>query len=513
MDSRKVITMNEDLHRPILIAGASGYVGARLVPRLLEAGYHVRALARTPAKISSHPWGNHPCLQIIQGDVLDCHSLQLALNGCSVAFYLVHSMTSAVADFAAVDRTAAKNFIAAADQNKVERIIYLTGLGDESDQLSKHLRSRAEIAKIFREGPIPATILRAGVILGSGSASFEILRYLVDRLPVMVTPRWIDTPCQPISIINVLYYLIGSLTAKETINETFDIGQREIITYRKLMEIYAEEAMLHRRIVIPVPVLTPRLSSYWINLFTPLPPAIARPLVEGLRNPVICRDTRIQTIIPQYLLDCREAIQQALEEIRMGQVASSWRDTGTIHPAEWSDKSDPQWAGGTCFIDAREIVLKADEQKLWRAITCLGGSHGWYYADMLWQIRGLADRIIGGVGLQRGRRCPLDLRIGDALDFWRVANLEKGVCLLLIAEMKLPGVATLEFKISTTPDGGFRLLQTARFIPRGLGGILYWYAVLPAHHLVFNGMLRGIATGSDGRILNGPYRINPEKLK
>jgi hypothetical protein len=267
---------------------------------------------------------------------------------------------------------------------------------------------------------------------------------------------------------------------------------------------------LRRRLVIPVPVLTPRLSSYWINLVTPLPAALARPLVEGLRNPVICQETRIRAIIPQRLLDSREAIRQALEEIRLGQVVSSWRESGVIPSAAWRDESDPQWAGGTCYLDARTIEVEAQSLPLWRAITCLGGGQGWYFADYLWQIRGWADRLLGGVGLQRGRRCPLDLRLGDTIDFWRVAQLKEEACLLLVAEMKVPGVATLEFTITKVSDGVLRLQQTARFLPRGLAGILYWYSVLPAHHLVFNGMLKGIAAASGGRIRQGPQRVTRE---
>jgi uncharacterized protein YbjT (DUF2867 family) len=422
-------------------------------------------------------------------------------------------MAANVSDFAAADRMAAANFVEAAALAKIERIIFLTGLGDETDQLSEHLRSRAEVAEIFRQGAVPATILRAGVILGSGSASFEILRYLVDRLPVMVTPRWIDTPCQPISIINVLNYLVGSLLAKETIGEVYDIGQEEVISYRQLMENYAAEAGLPRRIIIPVPVLTPRLSSYWINLVTPLPAALARPLVEGLRNPVLCHNTRIRAIIPQHLLDSREAIHNALEEIRLGLVVSSWRDTGAIPPAEWRDDSDPPWAGGTCYIDSRWIDVEVESLPLWRAITSLGGGHGWYFADFLWEIRGWIDRIFGGVGLQRGRRCPIDLRVGDAVDFWRVAKLENESRLLLVAEMKMPGVATLEFTIEKISAGLFRLKQTARYLPRGLAGILYWYAVLPAHHFVFNGLLKGIAVASGGRIRQGPQRLALRKIE
>lgn len=493
--------------RPILIAGASGYIGARLTPLLLAAGYHIRALARSPEKLAAQPWGANPRLQIMQGDVSAKDSLKSALQGCANAFYLVHSMSAAVQDFAAADRTAAKNFVEAAEFCQLERIIYLTGLGDEEDNLSEHLRSRAEVARIFQHGSVPATILRAGVILGSGSASFEILRYLVDRLPVMVTPRWIDTPCQPISIVNVLTYLVGVLQDQRTIGKVYDIGQDKVISYRRLMEVYAEEAGLQRRLVIPVPVLTPRLSSYWINLVTPLPASIARPLVEGLRNPVICHNNQIRLLIPQRLLDCRDAIHNALEEIRQGEVVSSWRDTGALPPAEWHDASDPKWAGGTCYVDSRSVELEVESRSLWRAITSLGGGHGWYYANVLWQFRGLVDRIFGGVGLQRGRRCPIDLRVGDAVDFWRVARLKDECHLLLVAEMKVPGVATLEFSIEEQNPGRLRLTQTARFLPKGLSGILYWYSVLPAHHFVFNGMLNGIAAASGGKIVGGPGKV------
>lgn len=492
--------------RPILITGATGYVGARLIPRLLSAGYRVRALARTPAKLAGHAWGNHPHLEIVKGDLFEVDSLHAALRGCRAAYYLVHSMAAEVVDFAASDRQAAQNMVDAAAAAGVERIIYLTGLGVETDRLSEHLRSRAEVAHILQSGPVPVTVFRAGVILGSGSASFELIRYLVDRLPVMVTPRWIDTCCQPISIVNVLGYLVGCLVAPATIGATFDIGQEEIISYRRLLEIYAEEAGLPRRLIIKVPVLTPRLSSWWINLVTPLPMALARPLVEGMRNPVICCEERIRTILPLRLLDASAAIHLALDEMRSGRVESSWRDTGRIPPAEWSDVSDPDWAGGTSYSDARWIELQVEPHPLWKAITCLGGGHGWYFADWLWQLRGLLDRLVGGVGLQRGRRCALDLRLGDALDFWRVAGLEEQKRLLLVAEMKLPGVATLEFRIEEVDSGVWRLYQIARYLPRGLGGILYWYAVLPLHHLVFDGMLKGLAQASGGLLLRGPLR-------
>lgn len=499
--------MHERDDRPILVAGATGYVGARLIPRLLEAGYRVRALVRAPGKLIDRPWAGHPRLEFVVGDLSKPASLPEALRGCGVVYYLVHAMSPGVRDFAAVDRAAAQHLVAAASVAGVERIIHLSGLGEDDDQLSEHLRSRAEVARILRSGPVPTTVLRAGVILGSGSASFEIIRYLVERLPVMIAPRWINTRCQPIGIRNVLGYLIGCLDQSATINETFDIGQSEVVTYRRLLEIYAEEAGLRRRFLIVLPFFSPGLSSRWIHLITPVPAALARPLAEGLRNPVLCRDTRIQDLIPQALLDCRTAIRLALERVRHEQVESSWRDAGIIPPAEWSHPSDPVWTGGTCFVDRRSLRFEADSLRVWRAITCLGGEHGWYFANWLWGVRGFIDRIIGGFGLQRGRSCPLRLNTGDALDFWRVAAIEPPRRLLLVAEMKVPGEATLEFELEEEAGAMLRLTLAARFRPRGLAGLLYWYAVAPLHHLVFNGLLRGIARAADGRIVAGPKRL------
>ena len=497
--------------RPILVAGATGYVGGRLIPRLLEAGYRVRALARNPAKLQSRPWSGHPALETVRADLFDRPSLQAAARGCRAAFYLVHSMNPAVADFARADRQAARNMAEAAEAGGVERLVYLGGLGEEGEELSEHLRSRTEVAAILREGTVPVTVLRAAMILGSGSASFEILRYLVDRLPVMVTPRWVDTPCQPIGIRNVLGYLIGCLECEATIGETFDIGQEEVVTYRRLMEIYAEEAGLARRLILPVPVLSPRLSSYWIHLVTPVPAALARPLAEGLRNTVVCRDMRIRDLIPQQLLDCRQAIALALRRIAEHQVESSWTDAGTIAPAEWSTVDDPDWAGGTRFDDSRRILIAARAEEVWQAVVRIGGRNGWYFANWLWGLRGLIDRLSGGIGLQRGRRCPLELRVGDAVDFWRVAQVEPGRRLRLVAEMKLPGEAVLEFRLEEGAPGQSELCQVARFLPRGLLGIAYWYSVYPFHHFVFNGMLRGIARAVGKPVLRGPERIEPPR--
>jgi uncharacterized protein YbjT (DUF2867 family) len=413
-------------------------------------------------------------------------------------------MNPQTVDFADTDRHAAENMAAAATAAGIERIIYLSGLGDDAPQLSHHLRSRHEVGEILRRGGVPVTIFRAAMIIGSGSASFEILRYLVERLPVMLTPRWIDTPCQPIAIRNVLHYLVACLENPATVGATFDIGAEEVSSYRQLMRLYAEEAGLPRRWIIPVPVLTPRLSSYWIHLVTPVPASLARPLAEGLRNPVLCRDTRVRELLPQPLLDCRTAIRLALGKLRLQQVESSWIDAGRVSPVEWSTGEDPAWAGGTIFHDDRRMLVAATAQQCWPAVVGIGGQTGWYYADWLWHLRGAIDRLFGGPGLGRGRRDPQSVQAGDALDFWRVLAAEPGRRLKLVAEMKLPGEAVLELLLTECADGTTEVRQSARFRPRGLFGLLYWYSVRPLHNLVFGGMLRGIARSAGGAILAGP---------
>ncbi len=487
--------------------GATGYIGARLVPRLAEAGWRVRAIGRNPAKLAGRPWAGAPGVEIAAGDVFDRPGLEAALRGCQAAFYLVHSMNPQAADFAAADRKAAENMAAAAAAAGVGRIVYLGGLGEEAPGLSHHLRSRHEVGEILRRGAVPVTIFRAAMIIGSGSASFEILRYLVERLPVMITPRWIDTPCQPIAITNVLHYLVACLDCPDTVGNSFDIGTEEVSTYRELMRLYAEEAHLPRRWILPVPVLTPRLSSYWIHLVTPVPASLGRPLAEGLRNPVVCRDTAIRQLLPQPLLDCRTAIRLALEKLRLQQVESSWMDAGRVPPVEWSTGDDPRWAGGTIFRDDRRMLVAASAKQCWPAVVGIGGKTGWYYADWLWRIRGAMDRVLGGPGIGRGRRDAQAVQAGDALDFWRVLAAEPDRRLKLVAEMKLPGEAALELLLTERADGSTEVRQCALFRPRGLLGLAYWYGVLPLHNLVFAGMLRGIARAAGARILAGPERL------
>jgi uncharacterized protein YbjT (DUF2867 family) len=467
------------------VTGATGYIGGRLVPRLLEAGYVVRCLVRSPRKLQDRAWADNPNVQVAQADLTDAKSLAAKLEGCEAAFFLVHSMNSASAEYAKRDLQLATAFARAAKKAGLRRIIYLGGLGETGSGLSEHLASRRQVEKVLASTDVPVTVLRAAMIIGSGSASFEILRYLVERLPVMITPRWVRTPCQPIAVRNVIGYLVGVLSRPETAGRVFDIGGPEVLTYLEIMRIMADELDLRRRLVIPVPVLTPRLSSYWIHLVTPLGHDIAKPLAEGLKNPVVCREDNITHIIPQKLLGVREAIAAARGKMADDLVETNWTMAGTI-------AGDPNWAGGTVFRDIRQIHILAPAWVVFRALCLLGGDHGWYSAAWLWRIRGWMDRLVGGPGLRRGRLHPEMLAYGESLDFWRVVGIEHNHSLALRAEMKLPGEAMLEFRIEAEGEGECELEQRALFKPRGLFGILYWYGVLPFHSTVFSGMLAGI---------------------
>lgn len=471
-------------HTTIAVTGATGYIGGRLVPRLLARGYRVRCLVRDPRKLASRSWANDPAIEIVTCDCGDPASLTEALRGCRAAYYLIHSMLVAGARYHQQDQALAQRFARAAASAGLERILYLGGLGELGDELSEHLRSRREVEQALASTAVPLTVFRAAMILGSGSASFEILRYLVERLPVMVTPRWVHTECQPIAVDNVLHYLTEALTVEATIGQTLDIGGPEVLSYRAILQQMARELGLRARLIVPVPVLTPRLSSWWIHLVTPISANIARPLAEGLRNRVVCRDDTAARLMPQRLLSVRDAIAAAVRGEGHGAAATSWSDAGVV-------PGDPDWAGGKVFVDRRERRVAAPPAAVFRAICRVGGGHGWYAADWLWRLRGLLDRLVGGPGLRRGRRDPERIGYGDALDFWRVRRCEQDRCLSLVAEMKLPGTATLEFELQ--PDAaGTVLVQTARFRPRGLFGLLYWYAVLPLHGIVFRGMLAGI---------------------
>lgn len=470
----------------IFLTGATGYIGGRLAPKLLESGYHITCLTRSASKLRDRPWASHPNVRIVEGGVKDEAELHQMLKDCEVAYYLVHSMEASVGDYQSRDFELAQSFGRSCAEAGIKRIIYLGGLGETGEGLSKHLTSRREVENALESSGIPVTVLRAAMIIGSGSASFEILRYLVERLPIMITPKWVKTESQPIAIADVLFYLEAVLETDETVGETIDIGGVDILNYEELMQEMAMALKLRPRIVIPVPILTPRLSSLWIHLVTPLHASIARPLAEGLKNRVVCRNDIARKLMPHQCLSVREAIERSLEKIRSGSVETYWSDAGIM-------PGDPSWAGGTVFEDKRQADTSAPISAVWSSVTSLGGSRGYGGAEWLWRLRGAMDKLVGGPGLRRGRRNARELRLGDSLDFWRVTSIESMKRLELTAEMKLPGSATLTFEVSAKENGGPKteLTMTAQFRPRGLFGILYWYSVLPLHGIVFSKMLAG----------------------
>lgn len=474
----------------LAVAGATGYIGSRLVPRLLEDGHEVACLVRTPAKLDDRPWRHR--VEVRRADVLSREAVVSALVGCDVAYYLIHSMGEQ-GDFADADRQAARNFALAAAENGLERIVYLGGLG-QGGELSKHLESRQEVGRMLTQGPTPVTELRAGVVIGSGSVSFEMLRYLTEVLPVMVTPRWVDTLTQPIAIRDVLAYLAAVLDDEEG-DHVYEVGGPDVLSYRAMMQTYARVAGLRRRLVLPVPVLTPRLSSLWVGLVTPLPPGVARPLVDSLRNEVVVNDPAAQQfgIEPMGLAP---AISEALEHGERLDVPSRWSDASTSPARPFP--SDPDWAGGSLLEDCQTVATFAQPADLFRAFSRVGGGVGYYTLDWAWRVRGLIDSLVGGVGLRRGRRHPDELRLGDTVDFWRVASVIPDDHLQLFAEMRLPGEAWLEWRIRAEGDRRF-LDQIARFRPRGLAGRLYWHAMYPFHRLIFGRMARRIVAVAERR--------------
>jgi uncharacterized protein YbjT (DUF2867 family) len=529
---------------PVLVTGATGYIGGRLVPRLLRAGERVRVIGRSREKLMARAWARAPEVELVACDALDREALRHAARGCRAVYYLIHSMDPAHTDFVDADRLAARNMVYATANEGVDRIIYLGGLGSGEVDWSRHLRSRAEVERILHTGPATVTALRAGIVLGSGSASFEMLRYLVERLPLMLTSTRIFTRTQPIAIRNVLHYLLRVLLEPSTRGRSFDIGGPEVLTYRRLIDIYAEAARLRPRWVVPLRSMTPGVAAQIIQWITPIPPSLAKPLSRGLGTEVIVRDGgAIRGIIPQRLLSCREAIKLALARVEEHAIETSWMDAGGQRPPEWTRRHDAPYAGGDIRETCHRVLLRGTPEQVWEPIRRLGGDQGWYYADWLWKTRGLMDQMVGGYGVRRGRRHPTEIRAGDALDWWRVIAAEPGRRLLLLAEMKLPGEAILEFRLRrvsaaaataeattstatasseevlagpTAADTGAaqgareevtELVQIARFLPRGLSGLAYWYSVYPLHAMIFSGMLREIARRAGATIVAGPEAI------
>ncbi len=473
----------------VLITGATGYVGGRLVPRLLEDGHSVRCLVRTPAKLADVAW--YGDVTIVRGSIDG--PLEAAMTDVDTAVYLVHGIGQSD-DWSEKESRDAEHFRLAAETAGVTRIVYLGGMGIDDDALSIHLASRHAVGRTLAAGPIPVTELRAAVIIGSGSASFEMLRYLVEVLPVMVAPKWVSTRSQPIAISDVLDYLVQVIDSPTPLAGVFEIGGPDVVTYAQMMALYAKEAGLKRRHVLVVPFLTPHLSSLWVGLVTPVPGSLARPLVNSLINEVVVRDPRIVDLLGPPQRTLQQAISLALGVSR-DQVPTSFTSADLQPFRKYA--TDPTWSGGTELRDVRVRHSDASVERVLAAVTSLGGEKGWHRGEWLWRVRGFSDLLWGGPGLRRGRRHPHELHVGDYVDFWRVEALGTAPHLVrLHAEMVLPGEAWLQWTVTSNGPGA-TVTQEALFKPRGLLGRVYWYAVAPFHVLVFPGLLKGIIADAE----------------
>lgn len=483
--------------RPVvLVLGGTGYVGGRLIPRLLAGGYRVRVLTRSRERLHAMRWGAEVDVEI--GDAADPQALRHAMTGVDLVYYLVHSM-AAGRQFAAADRQIAAGVASAAAAAGVRRIVYLGGLHPEGVTLSAHLASRLEVARILLAAPTPTIVLNAGVIIGSGSASFEMVRHLTEVLPYMPAPKWVRNFIQPIAIRDVLYYLLAAGALPQTENRAFDIGGTDVLRYGQMMNGYAVEAGLPQRHIAALPVLTPKLASHWVGLVTPVPRSIARPLVESLQFDCVMHDHDIDGVIPRPdggLTSYRQSVRLALGRMETDDIETSWIDARVPRAPSDPMPGDPDWAGRTVFTDERRRETSASMADVWAVIAQIGGQTGWYSAPVLWGTRGFVDRVLGGVGMQRGRRSREHLRVGDAVDVWRVEHVETERVLRLRAEMKVPGQAWLELGVEPRPSGS-EYWQRAVFFPRGLSGRLYWLAMLPFHGLIFNRMKNRIVAEAE----------------
>lgn len=480
--------MKENLR--CLVTGVTGYIGGRLVPELLKKGYRVRVLSRDTDRLQGRPWIDD--VEVIEADVLQPETLPAALEDIDVAYYLIHSMSGkGSSEFHNRDIQAARNFGETASRQNVDRIIYLGGLGDPDDQLSEHLASRQKTGSILRESEVSVTEFRAAIVVGSGSKSFEMIRYLTERVPIMICPSWVYSKVQPIAIRNVLQYLVSAIEKPETRDEIVEIGGSSVIKYADMMKIYAEVNGL-TRILIPVPVLSPTLSSHWVHWMTPIPASLARPLIEGLKNDVIVKNDKAQKLFPEISpLSYKRAVELAITRIDTDDVETTWNDAlisskGDEEPVILKTKEG-------LTIERRIRTVNVSSQQVFETFSSLGGEKGWPSFQWAWKLRGILDRLIGGVGFRRGRRHPTKLRVGDALDFWRVEAIKPSNLLRLRAEMKVPGKAWLEFQAIEQDEKKTKLVQTAYFAPKGLLGLLYWYGLYPLHSLIFSRMIKKLA--------------------
>jgi uncharacterized protein YbjT (DUF2867 family) len=473
----------------ILVTGATGYIGGRLVPRLLAEGHRVRCLARNPERLAGRRW---PGVEVIKGDVADADSLEAALRGVTQAYYLVHAMGEDRPDFRGRDQRQATTFAVACVKAGVQRIIYLGGLGDPNRHRSDHLASRQEVGAALGSSGIPVLEFRAAVIVGSGSVSFEMIRHLTERLPIMVTPRWVGTRCQPIGVRDVLAYLLEALQHPD-VTGVFEIGGRDVLDYRRMMLGYAEARGL-RRLIIPMRVPLPILSVLWVDLVTPIPLELAGPLVEGMSTEVVVRDPRAREVFRVVPMSYREAVDLALQRMDEDAVETTWASSLAGEPEGRALGSHEGM-----LLERHSRHVKARPELVFQTFCALGGENGWPAGNWLWQLRGLMDRLLRGVGMRRGRRHPRELRVGDPVDFWRVEALEPDRLLRLRSEMRLDGNAWLQFTVR--PEGpGSRLEQTAFFEPHGLLGLLYWYSSLPFHLFVFPVMIRTLKRRAEAAV-------------
>lgn len=471
----------------ILLTGATGYIGQRLLPVLIQEGHSVICCARDKSRLNISSYPSH-LISVAEVDFLNEETIQNIPGDIDAVYYLVHSMATTTGDFSAMEAQAAHNFVSRINETQAQQIIYLSGIVNET-YLSKHLRSRYEVEKILFTSQVPVTTLRAGIIVGSGSASFEIIRDLVEKLPVMIAPKWLNTICQPIAIRNVIQFLSGVLADKESYGKSYDIGGPDRLSYKEMLLAFASVRKLKRRIIV-VPVMTPKLSSYWLYFVTSTSYTLARNLVDSMKVEVICKPNDLASRLHINLIPYRKAIAMAFDKIEQNEVVSSWKDALTSNILNKGIAQHIEVPVNGCFRDVQKMSIK-DPEKALNRIWAIGGLTGWYYGNWLWRIRGLLDKLVGGVGLRRGRKSPTRIYAGDPLDFWRVllANRDQQR-LLLYAEMKLPGEAWLEFRICDN-----MLVQIATFRPLGIWGRLYWYSVLPFHGFIFKGMARRIVEG------------------